>query len=61
MKNRERWGKVFVFIATTLAMAVLGSWLMWVYETERWHLLAGYYVVIAFLIGKLWDYRPPPL
>ena len=61
MKNPERWGRVFVFVFTTVIMAVLSSWLMWVRETERWWHFAGYCVVLAFVIWKFWDYREPPL
>lgn len=61
MRNPERWGRIFVFVATTIIMAVIGLWLAWVRDTERWDYLAAYFVVLGFLIWKLWDYRPPPL
>lgn len=61
MKNPERWGRVFVFTFTTVVMFTLWLWLQWIRETERWHLLAGFGIVLAIAIWKLWDYRDPPL
>lgn len=61
MKNPERWGRIFVFLTTTLIMAVIGLWLAWVRDTERWWHFTGYCAVLGFLIWRFWDYRPPPL
>jgi len=54
-----RGERIFVFAITTVIMAVLASWLMWVRDTERWTYLWLYFIVLAFVIGRLWNYRPP--
>jgi len=54
-----RGERIFVFVFTTVVMTVLGLWLAWVRDTERWHLLALFFVVLGIAIWKLWDYRPP--
>ena len=49
----------FVTVGTLLVMTILGLWLAWVRETQRWDLLTLYFCVLGFLIWKLWDYREP--
>lgn len=50
---------MFVFIFTTAAMSLLGLWLAWAVRTEHWDYLLVYFVCLAGLIWKLWDYREP--
>jgi hypothetical protein len=53
----ERWERVCVFAITTVIMAVIAVWLAWVMDTERWHLLALYLLVLSVIIWRYWDYR----
>lgn len=57
--NPERWGQVFVITVTTLTMTVLGLWLKWVRETERWDYFAVYCLILAVIIWRAWNYRLP--
>lgn len=50
---------LFVTTFTLVAMAMIGLWLTWVRETQRWDLLTLYFVVLGFVVWKLWDYREP--
>jgi len=45
-------------VFTTVVMAIIALWLAWVRDTERWDLLALYFVGLGFVIWKFWDYRP---
>jgi hypothetical protein len=55
---KRRGEMIFVLVFTTVVMAVLSSWLMWARETGRTHLLWMFGIVLAFVIGRLWNYRP---
>lgn len=55
---KRRGERIFVLVFTTVAMAVLSSWLMWVRETGRWELLTLYFAALGAVIWKFWDYRP---
>jgi uncharacterized membrane protein len=59
MREPGRGERIFVFAFTTVAMMIIGLWLAWVRDTERWGLLALFFAVMAVVIWKLWDYRPP--
>jgi len=59
MREPERWKPVFIFVFTSVVLAILGVWMAWVRETERWWYLAGYYAVMFLVIWRLWNYRSP--
>lgn len=59
MKDPERYKGLFIFVFTTVVMGVLGLWLAWVRDTQRWHLFAIFCAVLAVAIVKLWNYREP--
>jgi bacteriorhodopsin len=61
VKNPERWGRIFVVTVTTVVMTVLGLWLQWVRETQRWDYFAIYCAVLVIIMWRLKDYREPPL
>jgi len=59
VRDPERYKGLFIFVFTTVVMLAVGLFLTWAKDTERWYLFAGYFVVLSFIIGKFWDYRPP--
>lgn len=59
MRDPERYRGLFVFAFTAIVMTVLGLWLAWVRDTERWELLALYFVVLGVVVWKFWGYRSP--
>lgn len=38
-------------------MAIIGLWLAWVCDTERWELMAIYAIATIAAMWKWWDYR----
>lgn len=58
MQNLERYRGLFVFVFTMAVMGILGLWLSWVRDTERWNLFSAYCAVMAFIIVRFWNYRP---
>ena len=59
MRDPERYKGLFVFVVTTIGMTAIGIFLTWVRESGHWEWFAVYCVILAFIIGKYWDYRPP--
>jgi len=59
MRDLERWRPLFIVVATTLIMAVVGLFLAWVRSTERWFLFGLYCLAVGIIIWRFWDYRPP--
>ena len=59
MRDIERYKPVFITAFTIIVMSVLASLVAWARETERYWILWGLSLILAFLIGKLWDYREP--
>jgi len=53
----ERYRSLFIFVFTALVMGVLGLWLAWIRDTERWGYFAAYTFVLGFFIGKWLDHR----
>lgn len=43
----------------TVTMGGLGLLVAWARETERYWILWGLSLLLAFLIGRLWNYREP--
>lgn len=58
MRDPERYKGLFVFVFTFVVMTIIGAFLFWVRETGRWEWFAVYCVVLAFIIGRTWNYRP---
>lgn len=58
MREPGRGERIFVFVFTTVVVAIIGLWLEWVRDTGRWELFALYFAGLGFVIWKFWDYRP---
>ncbi len=54
-----RGERIFVFVVTTIVMAIIALWLAWVRDTGRWELFGLYVAGLGFVVWKFWDYRPP--
>lgn len=59
MRNPERWRSAFMFVWMTVIFGFLGLLVAWARDTERDWILWVLSLILAFLIGKLWDYREP--
>lgn len=55
----ERWRGLFIAVFTLVVVAAVASFLAWTRDTERWHLFGAYFVVLAIVIWRVWDWRPP--
>lgn len=59
MRDPDRWRPVFMLVWMTVTMGGLGLLVAWARETERYWILWGLSLLLAFLIGRLWNYREP--
>lgn len=48
-----------MFVWMTVMMGTLGLLVAWARDTGRDWILWTLAIILAFLIGKLWDYREP--
>ena len=59
MRDPDRWRPVFMLVWMTVTLGGLGLLVAWARETERYWILWGLSLLLAFLIGRLWNYREP--
>lgn len=57
MGHSERNKSIFVTVFTSTVMGIIGLWLAWVLDAERWDLFTIYCAGLALLIYIFWDYR----
>ncbi len=60
MNQRDRWKPAFMVVWMTVTMGTLGLLVRWALETDRIWIPWCLSLALAFIIGKFWDYKPPP-